>query len=756
LLARYGESGWLRHPDRGARGPHTADRVRRLVAASFGLRFGCLALIVGVLVAFPLDVARGATSTLRRYPYLTDVSGANATVNWATNTSATTGSLRWGSAAVDGSCSPTSTATATRASITVNGVAEYQWKASFAAQRSTTYCYRVLLGATDLLGTDATPTFATAAGAGSSPSTFAVFGDWGKVDASGANQDQANVMRELARSGAQFAISTGDVPYGATGVTIESQYGDLFTVGNGLSAVFGPLFWTVPGRSLALFPTLGNHGMASEFLKNWPTSYTAAQSGGVFGSVSYSSGYNGVPTTSLPSAWYAFDVGNTRFYALEAAWPNSKTSTGTSPELYQDDWGFHWQTNAAEYQWLANDLATHPSQLKFAFFHFPLYSDNATESSDTWLQGPNSLEGLLGRYGVQLVFNGHAHIYERNVQQNGIVSYVTGGGGATPEPVSGCSAFDAYAIGWSSSGGSSCHAPRPTAASQVYHFLLVSVNGTNVTVTPTDELGRTFDVQTYSFGGAPPPDATPPSKPVVTATPTSTSITLTWPRATDNVGVSRYEVSRGGAIVGTIGQPASGTVSFMDTGRTPSTTYSYVVTASDAAGNSTPSDAVVVTTSAAGGGGTATLTTTADAKVDASLPTTNYATAALRVDASPDVRSYMKFDASALTGTVQSATLRIWATSAQSVGFDVYGVGNSSWSETAITYANQPSSSISATKLGSSGTVAAGAWKTVDVTALLSGPGIYSVVLESTSSTALALASRGDAAHAPQLVVTTT
>jgi hypothetical protein len=274
-------------------------------------------------------------------------------------------------------------------------------------------------------------------------------------------------------------------------------------------------------------------------------------------------------------------------------------------------------------------------------------------------------------------------------------------------------------------------------------------------VTPTDELGRTFDVQTYNFAAAPPADTTPPSKPVVTATPTSTSVGLTWPRATDDVGVTRYDVSRGGAVVGTVGQPASGTVSFTDTGRTPSTAYSYVVTAFDAAGNSTPSDVVPVTTSAGGGGATTTLTPTADAKVDASQPTTNYATAALRVDGSPDVRSYLKFDTSTLAGTVQTATLRIWTTSAQSVGFDVYGVGNTSWTENGLTYANQPSSSISATKLGSSGTVAAGTWKTIDITPLVTGPGVYSVVLETTSSTALALASREDAAHAPQVVVTT-
>ena len=179
------------------------------------------------------------------------------------------------------------------------------------------------------------------------------------------------------------------------------------------------------------------------------------------------------------------------------------------------------------------------------------------------------------------------------------------------------------------------------------------------------------------------------------------------------------------------------------------------MTAFDAASNSTASDPVPVTT-LAGAGGTTTLTATADAKVDASLPSTNYAAVALRVDASPDVRSYVKFDASGVTGTVQSATLRIWATSGHTTGFDVYAVGDSTWAENAITYANQPSATIAATKLGSSGAITAGTWKTVDVTALVTGAGVYSVVLETTSATALALSSREDAAHAPQLVVTTT
>jgi hypothetical protein len=261
------------------------------------------------------------------------------------------------------------------------------------------------------------------------------------------------------------------------------------------------------------------------------------------------------------------------------------------------------------------------------------------------------------------------------------------------------------------------------------------------------------DTMVIAFAGTG-PDLTPPTMP---GTPSPMSVgtataTIGWTRSSDNVAVTRYEVSRDGTLVGSVPQPDSGDPSFTDGGLSPATTYSYVVTAFDAAGNSTASQPGSVTTLP--GGGSATVTATADAKVVSSSPTTNYATTALRVDALPDVRSYVKFDTSTITGPVQSATLRIWATSSQSVGFDVFAVGDSSWTETGLTYATQPSGSISSTKLGSSGAVTAGTWKTVDVTALITAPGVYSVVLQTTSSTALALASREDAAHAPQLVLT--
>ncbi|MDQ1481649.1 MAG: acid phosphatase type 7, partial [Actinomycetota bacterium] len=142
------------------------------------------------------------------------------------------------------------------------------------------------------------------------------------------------------------------------------------------------------------------------------------------------------------------------------------------------------------------------------------HSDNATEASDTYLQGASSLEGLLASNGVDMVFNGHAHMYERNAPALGnMVSYVTGGGGGVLEPTGGygCTAIDLYSIGWSPTGnvGSRCgSATAPTSPSQVYHFLHVTVSGSTVTVAPQNALGQTFDVATYNFPATPPPATT--------------------------------------------------------------------------------------------------------------------------------------------------------------------------------------------------------------------------------------------------------
>jgi hypothetical protein len=91
-------------------------------------------------------------------------------------------------------------------------------------------------------------------------------------------------------------------------------------------------------------------------------------------------------------------------------------------------------------------------------------------------------------------------------------------------------------------------------------------------------------------------DTQPPTVPgnlQVTGT-TSTSVTLAWTASSDNLGVAGYQVRRGTTVV------ASPTSSpFTVTGLSPSTAYSFNVTARDAAGNvSASSNTVDVTTPA--------------------------------------------------------------------------------------------------------------------------------------------------------------
>ncbi|MGZ4589809.1 MAG: metallophosphoesterase [Actinomycetes bacterium] len=463
---------------------------------------------------------------LSRAPYLTDLVGQGATVNFATDRSTTVASVRYGAVGAGGACTPSTTVAATKIVVAVGAVFEYQWKARLDLPQSGSYCYRPFLGSTDLLGTNASPQFTTQVPPGSAqPYSFAVFGDWGQAYASGGNTDQANVMAQLANSGVRFAITTGDNGYPAGS---QLNYGDLQQSGADVSGIFGPQQWGVPGATIPVFPAIGNHGLARSDAIHphfgiWPQDVAVATSSGSYTTAAYPS-VNGSEPATYPSPWYAFDAGEARYYVLDAAWADLNAGTASD---YVNEAASHWSATSPEYLWLKKDLAAHPSGLKFAFFHYPLYSDQPGESSDTSLQGSSSLEGLLTANGVNLAFQGHAHIYQRSSGLGGLVSYVTGGGGAQAQSTGACSRNDRYAIGWSytNNRGTACgSAAAPTSDAQVYHFLKVTVNGSQVTVTPTDSTGRTFDVQTYTF--KPQPDTFIDSTPPVGAPSTSATFTF--------------------------------------------------------------------------------------------------------------------------------------------------------------------------------------------------------------------------------------
>jgi 3',5'-cyclic AMP phosphodiesterase CpdA len=102
--------------------------------------------------------------------------------------------------------------------------------------------------------------------------------------------------------------------------------------------------------------------------------------------------------------YYTYSKHNVRFFALDSNLVDAKQLAWIESALRQssDDW-------------------------KICYFHHPLYSDGKTHGSQVDLRVV--LEPLFVKYGVNVVFSGHDHVYERIKPQKGITYFVSGAGG---------------------------------------------------------------------------------------------------------------------------------------------------------------------------------------------------------------------------------------------------------------------------------------------------------------------------------------
>lgn len=101
--------------------------------------------------------------------------------------------------------------------------------------------------------------------------------------------------------------------------------------------------------------------------------------------------------------YYTFKKGPVRFFAL-----NSN---------YMDE---------RQLRWLENELKSSGSDWKICFFHHPLYSSGGRHGPNKELR--KIIEPTFIQYGVDVVFAGHEHFYERFKPQSGIYHFITGGG----------------------------------------------------------------------------------------------------------------------------------------------------------------------------------------------------------------------------------------------------------------------------------------------------------------------------------------
>ena len=200
---------------------------------------------------------------------------------------------------------------------------------------------------------------------------------------------------------------------------------------------------------VAFFPVLGNHEQNADHYYN----------------------YMSLPD---PEYYYTFQYGNAQFFMLD-----SNKQVDESSE---------------QYKWLEQQLTDSTATWKFVCYHHPSYSSDEDDYGDMWKGERSSLGDLrirplvqlYDRYGVDIVWNGHIHSYERTwplkeekpVEADGTIYMITGGAGGTLETAGPIKSWFQNNV------------------KHGHHYCLVTVNGRRLEFKAFDMEGHAFDLMT--------------------------------------------------------------------------------------------------------------------------------------------------------------------------------------------------------------------------------------------------------------------
>ncbi len=534
------------------------------------------------------------------WPYVGNVTPTSATLTWATD-AAGTSELRYGLDATLGQAATAATQT-------------LDWRYFHAAtltglQPDTTYTYRVYTAGQDL--SPATLTFRTAPATTATRFTFGVMGD-GRGGGSGA----AAVASRMASEPFELVVHTGDfiVDTGCGGASAPSTTSTV--------ADFMSQFFTIHKAWLLrtpFFGVMGNHEMGS--------------CGPEFFTQMFANPGN--------ERYYSFDWANAHFVGVDVT------------QAYG--------AGSAQLAWLENDLKTSTKPWKFVFFHYPAYS-SGSHGSDATVQ--SALVPLFEKYGVDLVFNGHDHTYERthpilsgatSTDAAKAITYVVSGGAGAPLYTSAGAWFTA-------------------AAASKYHYMKLEVlDDCRLTATAIDGAGAVFDTFTLDRGGC-----ADPSVPTgLRATAGDAAVDLAWNANPEPV--SGYNVKRS-AAAGDPNPPVlanlvSGTA-YKDTAVSNGSTYYYALSAVSGSGQESANSAAV---SATPNASAPAITAQPAAQTVTAGQTATFAVTA--TGSSPLAYQWRKNGASLSGATASSYTTPATTTADSGSAFDVV-VGNAVGSAT--------------------------------------------------------------------------
>jgi predicted phosphodiesterase len=258
----------------------------------------------------------------------------------------------------------------------------------------------------------------------------------------------------------------------------------------------------LPNKGEVKFAVIGDMGTASReqrevghqmalFYKKFPFTFVVTVGDNIYGAGSladFKAKFE-VPYTELLSAgvkFYAtlgnhdnpeqrnyglFNMAGQRYYTFRASKGGLGKLVSGGVRIFALDTNY---LDAQQLAWLEKELSSSGSDWKIAAFHHPLYSSGLTHGSSVDLR--KMLEPLFVRYGVNVVFSGHDHIYERIKPQQGITYFVSGSAGSLRKGDYGKpQAFSA------------------TGFDRDFEFMLVEIDGSKMYFQAISRTGQTID-----------------------------------------------------------------------------------------------------------------------------------------------------------------------------------------------------------------------------------------------------------------------
>ncbi len=272
---------------------------------------------------------------------------------------------------------------------------------------------------------------------------FVAFGDSGTGSLS-----QATLAERIVDAAADLVIHTGDVVYPAGAK--EDYLFNFYEPNAGLI------------RSAAFMPVLGNHDCATEMGRPLLEAFALPANG---------------PAGMELERNYWFDFGDARFVGLD-----SNKASEKYPGLQTLE-----QMKTVVAPWLRGVLTDCDATWKFVFFHHPFYT-GSKHSAEGAAYVKDAYVSVFEECGVDMVFAGHNHLYERTgpikgdevvAEGAGVVYVTTGAGGAARyamnEPVPG------YMVAYND---------------ELLSFTRVDISADRLELSQIDDQGRVLDEYT--------------------------------------------------------------------------------------------------------------------------------------------------------------------------------------------------------------------------------------------------------------------